>query len=152
MAELAAMCEKAGFVKVKTYIASGNVVFLSKLSEAKVKALLEKALEAYAGKPIGVMVRTADEMTAVLAENPFPNAATNSTVAIFLDHPPAADTLDRISGRQDELLALGLRELYVHYGSGMGTTKLKIPAAKLGTARNLNTVAKLAAMASALRQ
>ena len=55
-------------------------------------------------------------------------------------------------GRQDELLALGLREIYVHYGSGMGTTKLKIPAAKLGTARNLNTVAKLAAMASALRQ
>ena len=35
MAELAAMCEKAGFVKVKTYIASGNVVFLSKLSRSE---------------------------------------------------------------------------------------------------------------------
>ena len=150
MTELTAMCEKAGFLKVKTYIASGNVVFQSKLAEAKVKSVLEKALEAYAGKPVGVMVRTASEMTAVLAANPFPDAAPNSTVAIFLDEAPAVGALDKISGRQEEKLALGQREVYVHYGAGMGTSKLKIPAAKHGTARNLNTVAKLAAMAAAL--
>jgi uncharacterized protein (DUF1697 family) len=150
MTELTAMCETAGFLKVKTYIASGNVVFQSKLSEAKVKATLEKTLEAYAGKPVGVMVRTASEMAAILAANPFPDAATNSTVAIFLDAAPPKDALDKISGQQDEKLALGLREVYVHYGAGMGTSKLKIPVAKQGTARNLNTVAKLAAMAGAL--
>jgi uncharacterized protein (DUF1697 family) len=150
MTELAAMCELAGFAKVKTYIASGNVVFLSKLSEAKVKAALEKALAAYAGKPVGVMVRTADEMHAVHAANPFADRPNNSTVAIFLDDAPPPDALDRITGRQDEILALGLREIYVHYGPGMGTSKLKIPAAKNGTARNMNTIAKLAAMAAAL--
>ena len=58
MSELEAMCETAGFEKVKTYIASGNVVFTSGMSEAEVKAALEKALPAYAGKPVGVMVRT----------------------------------------------------------------------------------------------
>jgi uncharacterized protein (DUF1697 family) len=40
-------------------------------------------------------------------------------------------------------VALGTREIYVHYGAGMGRSKLKIPAAKLGTSRNMNTVAKL---------
>jgi uncharacterized protein (DUF1697 family) len=38
----------------------------------------------------------------------------------------------------------------VNYGDGMGTSKLKIPAAKTGTARNMNTIAKLAAMAAAI--
>jgi uncharacterized protein (DUF1697 family) len=46
---------------------------------------------------------------------------------------------------------LGRREIYVRYGSGMGTSKLKIPAAKTGTARNMNTIAKLAEMAAAPR-
>ena len=45
---------------------------------------------------------------------------------------------------------MGVREIYVHYGDGMADSKLKIPAAKTGTARNLNTVAKLAEMAAAL--
>jgi uncharacterized protein (DUF1697 family) len=36
----------------------------------------------------------------------------------------------------------------VHYGDGMGTSKLVLPAAKTGTARNMNTVATLAKMAA----
>jgi uncharacterized protein (DUF1697 family) len=152
MTELQAMCAKIGFLKVKTYIASGNVVFASKLSEAKVKAALEASLAAYAGKPVGVMVRTAAEMAAVLAANPFPGAAPNRTVAIFLDAKPAADALKNISGQKDEEVRLGVREVYVHYGEGMGTSKLKIPAAKSGTARNMNTVAKLAQMARELTE
>ena len=47
-------------------------------------------------------------------------------------------------------MALGTREIFVHYGAGMGTSKLRIPAAKAGTARNMNTVAKLAEMAAVL--
>jgi uncharacterized protein (DUF1697 family) len=148
MSELKAMCEAAGFKAVRTYIASGNVVFESDLPEAKVKAALEAALHAYAGKPVGAMVRTGAEMAQVLKANPFPHAATNRTVAIFLDHAPPADALDHISGKQTEELALGTREIYVHYGDGMAHTKLKIPAAKTGTARNMNTVAKLAEMAA----
>ena len=67
MSELKAMCEALGFEGVRTYIASGNVVFTSRKSEAAVKKALEARLEAYAGKPVGVMVRTAAEMQAVLA-------------------------------------------------------------------------------------
>jgi hypothetical protein len=40
-----------------------------------------------------------------------------------------------------------VREIYVHYPDGIGRSKLRIPAAREG-ARNMATVAKLAAMAA----
>jgi uncharacterized protein (DUF1697 family) len=88
MTDLKAMCGDAGFAKVQTYIASGNVVFESKASPRKVKCELEASLLAYAGKPMGVVVRTASEMAAVLKANPFSKAAPSRTVAIFLDDAP----------------------------------------------------------------
>jgi len=147
MTELVSMCESSGFVNPRTYIASGNVVFESKLPEAAVKAKLEKCLASYAGKPVEVMVRTGAEMSAVLAKNPFKSRPPNQTVAIFLDDRPPKDALKTMSGKGTEEVALGAREIYVHYGEGMGRSKLKIPAAKKGTARNMNTVAKLAGWA-----
>ena len=102
------------------------------------------------GEPDGlVLVRTAAEMAAVLAANPFPNAPGNRVVAIFLGDAPPADALEHASGRKGEALALGRREIYVHYGEGMADSRLRIPAARTGTARNINTIARLAAMASA---
>jgi uncharacterized protein (DUF1697 family) len=127
MPELAAMCRAAGFARVRTYIASGNVVLASNLDEAAVKAAIEAPVAAYVGKPVGVLVRT---------------------VAIFLDHAPAANALDHLRHRTSETVALGAREIYVAYGDTMGSSKLVIPAAEAGTARNMNTVAKLAKMAA----
>jgi uncharacterized protein (DUF1697 family) len=148
MADFKAICERAGCAKVRTYIASGNAVFESKRPESEVKAALEVRLEEYAGKPMRVLVRTRAEMAAVLKANPFPKAAPNRTVAIFLDEPPPADALEHIAGRNGEEVGLGRREIYVHYGERMAGSKLKIPAAKTGTARNMNTVAKLIELAN----
>ena len=150
MSELKAMCEDLGFKSAKTYIASGNVVFKSSKSEAAIKTALEKRLEAYAGKPVGVLVRNAAEIAQVAADNPFAKLAPNRTVAIFLDRAPTADALKDVRGQKDEKIKLGRREIYVHYGEGMGSSKLVIPAAKTGTARNMNTVATLARMAAEL--
>ena len=150
MSDLKALCEDAGFEAVRTYIASGNVVFETSRTEAQVKAALETALHGYAGKPVGVCVRTAAEIAGVRDDDPFPEGPRNRTVAIFLDAPPPPDALDHAVGVQGEQMALGLREIYVLYDEGMGQSKLRIPAAKTGTARNLNTVAKLAAMAAEL--
>jgi uncharacterized protein (DUF1697 family) len=151
MTELKAMCEAAGFVSVRTYIASGNVVFQSTKTEAQVKAALEAALMAYAGKPVGVLVRTAAEMAAVLAHNPFSKMPGNRTVAYFLDSKPSADALQTVTNQTSEQLLLGVREIYAYYADGIGDSKLKIPAAKNGTARNMNTIAKLSEMAASLR-
>jgi uncharacterized protein (DUF1697 family) len=148
MSELKAICEKLGFSSVRTYIASGNVVFASRKSEGAIKRELEKALADYAGKAVGVMVRSAAEMAQVAADNPFPKLAPNRTMAIFLDAKPPKDTLALVRGQKDEKIKLGQREIYVHYGEGMGTSKLVLPAARSGTARNMNTVAVLAKMAA----
>lgn len=150
MTELKAMCEAEGFEAVKTYIASGNVVFTSRLKEKAVKAALEARLAEYAGKPVGVMVRTAAEMAAVLTANPFPEAPGNRVVAIFLDDAPPKGTLADVRHQANEEIGLGKREVYVRYDDGMASSKLVIPATKAGTARNINTVAKLAEMAAGL--
>lgn len=149
MTELKKMCDEIGFANAKTYIASGNVVFQSALSEARVKAALEKALATYAGAPVQVLVRTAKEMEVVLQANPFPDAEPNRTLAIFLDEAPAAADIEDVKGKKDEELALGKREIYVHYGQGMGQSKLTLRASSRGTGRNMNTIAKLVEMAQA---
>lgn len=46
------------------------------------------------------------------------------------------------------MIRLSAREIFVYYPGGMGHSKLRIPAAKTGTARNMNTVARLAEMAA----
>jgi uncharacterized protein (DUF1697 family) len=150
MSDLKAMCVASGFSGVRTYIASGNVVFTSSKSEAAVKKALEAKLEAYAGKPVGVLVRSAAEMQTVLAGNPFPKAPANRVVAVFLDSPPPKDTLAAARGQKDEAISLGKREIYIHFGEGMAKSKLVVPAAKTGTARNMNTIATLAKMAADL--
>jgi uncharacterized protein (DUF1697 family) len=150
MSELKVMCETLGFAKVQTYIASGNVLFESRKSEASVKKTLAAALEKYAGKPVGVLVRTPAELAKVVEGNPFPREPTKWTVAIFLDEAPPADTLKTMRGANGEVVKLGKREIYVHYGSGMASSKLRIPAAGAGTARNMNTIAKLAELGAKL--
>jgi uncharacterized protein (DUF1697 family) len=149
MADLKRLCEKAGFRRVRTYIASGNVVAERDGSESQARAALEAELRAYAGMPVGVLVRTAAEMAEVAAANPFPDRSASRTVAIFLDRAPAQDALREVKGQANEELRLGAREIYVHYPDGIGRSKLVIPAARDGTARNMNTVARLAAMAAA---
>lgn len=148
MAGLKSLCEGAGFTAVRTYIASGNVVFRSRLGEAGVKAQLEAGLKAYGGKPIGVIVRTGAEIAAVLDGNPFAGRPADRTVALFLDEAAPADAIAAATHRESEEIVTGEREIYLFYPAGIGQSKLVLPAMKRGTARNMNTVAKLAALAA----
>lgn len=150
MSDLRRIGEEAGLAKVRTFIASGNLVFESDLDEAGVKQILEARLEAFMGRSVPVLVRTAAEMADVARQNPFPDAKPNWTVAIFLDRPPPVDAAETVSGGEGEKVALGKREIYVAYGAGMGRSKLRIPAAANGTARNMNSVRKLAEIAGKL--
>ena len=73
MSDLKRLCEKAGFRNVRTYIASGNVVADRDGSETEARAAIEAELRTYAGKPVGVIVRTAAEMAKVVANTPSPS-------------------------------------------------------------------------------
>ncbi len=148
MSDLREMCNELGLADVQSYIASGNLAFSSDESKVFVKTALEEKLRDYVGKDVGVFVRTASELRAILDKNPFPDRDPKYTVAIFLDRKPPKDALDQATGRNDEDMQLGDREIYVHFGSGMGRSKLKIPAAKEGTARNMNTIRKMVTLSS----
>jgi uncharacterized protein (DUF1697 family) len=147
MAELKAIAEDLGLGSPRTFIASGNLLFTSSKGEAALRKLLEQRIGEHMGADVPVMLRTAEEMAQVAAVNPFPDQPANKVYAIFLNEPPPGDTICEAKNVAGEKIALGRREIYVAYPAGMGTSKLKIPAAGPGTARNMNTVAKLAALA-----
>ena len=150
MTELRKLCATAGFGDVATYIQSGNVVFTSKRGEASVKKLLEAALAEQLGKPCAVLVRTAGELRELLDANPFPKAAPNRLLVLFLDEEPSAAKLkDVVAAGGEELRVCG-RHVLVHFPNGMGQSKLKLPFRDVGTGRNLNTVRKLLAMLEAM--
>ncbi len=150
MTDLARLCEGEGFACVKTYIASGNVVFTSTMKEAVVRDALEGALARHTGRPVPVLVRSAAELEATVAANPFPGIAGNRLLVFFLPDSPPKNVLAGVVAPDGEELAVRGRELYVHYPNGMGRSKLKVPLWNVGTSRNLNTVVKLAAMTRAL--
>lgn len=146
MADLRSLAEAAGLSEVRTYIQSGNLVFSSVKTPSAVKSVLEEELGGYAKKPVGVVIRTSQEMQAVLEANPFPDAEPSKVGVLFLDKPLSPNEIDTAKGRENEEIELGDRELFIHYPSGMGRTKLRLSAMSEGTARNINTVGKLVKM------
>ena len=148
MADLRQLAEAAGFAAVRTYIQSGNLVFSTGKTPVEAKSALEARLATYADAPVPVILRTAQQMTAVLDANPFPDAERSKVGVLFLDGPPPPDAITTAKGRGDEEIALGEREIYVHYPSGMGRSKLRLAAMATGTVRNINTVSTLVKMAT----
>ena len=144
MDELKRVAGELGLESPKTFIASGNLLFTSGEGEAAVKKALEKALTEHMGKPVDVIVRTAKEMGEAVKANPFAKELGNRVAAIFFDEAPGDDAIKSAKNVANERLAPGKREIYVHYPDGQGRSKLKLGTKAPGTARNMNTVAKLA--------
>jgi uncharacterized protein (DUF1697 family) len=147
MDDLKSIATKLGLRSPRTFIASGNLLFTSGKSEAALKRELEAALTDHMGKTVEVMVRTDAEMRDVLAANPFADEPGNRVAAIFFDRAPAAAAIAAAKNIADERLALGTREIYVHYPGGMGNSKFRLGDNTPGTARNMNTVARLTELA-----
>lgn len=146
MKELKNIANELGLGAARTFIASGNLLFTSDEAEDMLSRKLEKAIGEHMKAEVPVMVRNGAEMQGVAAANPFRDIPNNLVMAIFLSDAPPADTLEKISGAADEKVALGKREIYAAYPGGSGRSKLRIPAAAGGTARNMNSVAKMAAI------
>jgi uncharacterized protein (DUF1697 family) len=147
MKDLTAICTGLGFERVRTYIQSGNVVFERDLSEKTIRTRLEKALTEKLGKQADVIVRTASELRSVLKDNPFPHAEPAKVGVYFQSDRVNKSLLNKVVAPGGEEVQLGKREIYIHFPSGMGRSKLKLPAG-VGTVRNINTVAKLVEIAT----
>ncbi|HUX45789.1 MAG TPA: DUF1697 domain-containing protein [Terracidiphilus sp.] len=159
MADLRKLLAGLGFVNVETYIQSGNAVFDATISAPSVHRALAAALEARMGKPVGVLLRTHQQLTRTIAANPYPAeaAADGARVhAVFLSAPaPASATaeLARVVAanpkRRDRFHLHG-DMLYLHLPEGAADTKFTpalmnraLGPAIQSTARNWNTVLKL---------
>ena len=146
MSELKRIGEECGFGHVRTFIASGNLLFESELGEDDVTRKIEAKLEAFLGKRVPVFVRTAAELAETAAANPFTDDKLSRVMAHFIAEKPNQAMLDAARDVAGERMALGPRAIYVSYGEGIGKTRLKLPAVKHGTARNMNSVAKIAGL------
>lgn len=144
MSELKRMGEECGFSQVRTFIASGNLLLVSDLPEGKVEALVTRKVADYFGKAVPVFVRSAAQMKALAEGNPFTDDKPSRVMAHVIARPATQDMLDGAKNVDGERMALGPRAIYVSYGEGIGKSKLQLPAVAQGTARNMNSVAKMA--------
>jgi uncharacterized protein (DUF1697 family) len=154
MAGVKSAFEELGLQNVRTHLQSGNVVFQS---DSKDRVRLGKDLEAALGIEAKIILRTAAELRKAIAANPLPEDAEREPshfIVTFLSAKPTAAAMkalrDGYSG-PEKMELLGA-ELYIHYGDGMGRSKLTnaLIERKLGvsgTARNWNTVTRLMEMA-----
>jgi uncharacterized protein (DUF1697 family) len=159
MAALREMAEGLGFTKVRTLLQSGNLVFDSDDGDAEA---LEHRLEAGAKKALGldtdIIVRTADDISEAINANPYPEAGRDDPgrlLVVFLKAAPREGALDalRASIKGTETVEARGRHLYAVYPDGQGRSKLTMQLIEKhlgtrGTARNWNTVRKLAEMTS----
>ncbi len=146
MATLQQLFIDAGFETPRTYIQSGNVVFGASVGEKAIRPRLEAALQRVIGKAPEVFLRTGEELQAVLVANPFAALAPSRVLVTFMHEAPAKDWREQVRGLRDEQLAAGKREIYAYFPVGAGQSKLKLPS--IGTARNMNTVARLSELAT----
>lgn len=146
MARLRAAAERAGLGEVRSYIASGNLVFDGPDDVAEARRVLTGAITGEFGWCPGLLLRSGAELAAVLARNPFAEAEGNKVLVLFVDGDISTKGLRH---QTDEQIEPGEREIFILFPSGMGRSRLVIPSAKNSTGRNMNTVAKLAGMAAA---
>jgi uncharacterized protein (DUF1697 family) len=154
MADLLALVTDLGHTSVETYVQSGNVVFQSRSrSTAALAAGIERAIAETLGLTVAVVVRSGPELAAIVAGLPFGDRGADDRqlhVAFLSDEPDPGATaaLDASALAPDELRIAG-RDVYLHYPSGAGRSKLSNAFLErslgvVSTSRNWRTVNALA--------
>ena len=157
MAEFRKLLEGLGFKNVQTYIQSGNAVFDATGPARKVCAAIVAGLEKLMGARVDVMIRTHDDLTRLIAANPFAQEAAEdgARVAVsFLAGPASAAAAPAFQAIADKYpqhrnrYHLAGEHIYFHFPAGFAENKFAGKALERaigfpGTARNWNTVLKL---------
>ncbi|MBL6852998.1 MAG: DUF1697 domain-containing protein [Alphaproteobacteria bacterium] len=157
MADLRAMAEKIGLKNARTLLASGNLVFDA---GARTPAASEKLLESACAKTFGlktdIYVRSHAELKTIIARNPFEKEAEDDPshlVVLFMRDAPGAKAFGALQNwiKGSEQVRGDGNHAYIVYPDGIGMSKLTPGVIErhlgcAGTARNWNTVGKLAAL------
>lgn len=155
MADLREVATGLGLADVRTYLQSGNLLFTAGGPATSLAGELERAIAEAFGVDTTVILRSAGELAAAAAANPFPQVVAEPTKlhVAFLAGTPADERvagLDRQRFLPDTFEIHG-REVYIHYPDGAGRSKLGLNHFERGlatraTARNWKTVTNLLAM------
>lgn len=157
MARLRDALTAAGLKEVATVLQSGNVVFRSRKSADAVAKVVGTTIEETFGLQTGVVIRSAAELAAVAATNPFleaePDRDPKTLHVAFLSARPtaaAAATLDPDRSPPAAFAVHG-REVYLSYPDGSGRSRLTLDYLEktlgvTGTSRNWRTVRRLATL------
>lgn len=158
MAELKTCLEAAGFADMKTVVASGNVRLAAEGSEQEIKQRLEAAIEVQFSFKVGVVLRSEDELVAMLDKHPFgtldPKADLTRHVLLFDKALPAGLNISDLPGNT-EILRIDRRELYIaaykqpngryteHVEDVLKPLYAVLGKGNLDTMRNWNTIEKI---------
>jgi uncharacterized protein (DUF1697 family) len=153
---LKSMLGSAGLEDTHTFLQSGNVIVTPPAGGApKLIEIIEGVIQDELGLKIRVLVRTRGELAKVVEANPFEGPDVDPTMlhAVFLESKPAPDRLELLDPDRsptDRFVVSG-REIYVHYPGGSGRSRFNLSYIEkqlgiAGTARNWNTVTRLASM------
>ena len=155
MKELTALLEGLGAKRVKTYIQSGNVVLAHEETDGeRLAGSIRVAVQESNGFEPQVLLLSAGELEAAMANNPFPEAKADARMLHvgFLAETPAAPDLEGLERlrKESERFVLDGRFFYLHAPEGIGRSKLAAGAEQLlgvaMTDRNWRTVTKLREM------
>jgi uncharacterized protein (DUF1697 family) len=157
MADLRGLAADMGFEHVETVLQSGNLAFDGRpTAGSRLESLMEKALAKRLGLEIAFFVRTGKEVEAIVSGNPFTDEAKSDPAHLVVACVKTAPNRSQVKALEEaivgrEVFRVSGREMYIVYPDGIGPSRLTtaVIERKLGTqvtARNWNTVLKLAAL------
>jgi uncharacterized protein (DUF1697 family) len=155
MADLRELLTARGYDDVQTYLQSGNAVVSSDRPPADVERDVSAAIASALGHEVDVVVRTGEEIAAVVADDPFADVRDDHRFhqALFLAGEPDAEAIARLreTDFSPERLVVRPGVLHAWCPEGVNDSPLLKALTKIrtsATARNWRTVEKLAELAA----
>ncbi|WP_019230107.1 DUF1697 domain-containing protein [Sedimentibacter sp. B4] len=164
MADLKRVFESIGLCEVKTYIQSGNVLFISSETEEFLCNKIEHEIEAVFSIPVKVILRTSMELEQIISNCPFSKdevteaetlSEVESLYVALLTHNPLKENIECIDvyrSESDKYHIVG-RNIYLLFHHSIRNSKLANNLNKLNvpiTVRNWKTLSKLSALAKSM--
>lgn len=151
MAELRELLSNSGFLNVKTYIQSGNVVFQStETNSFKIEHDISRAIKDHFGFDVPVLVRTPEQIKVILNHCPFTEDDMQKSYFMLLDTIPDEELVKIASQKvyDNEYYHIINDCIYFYCPAGYGKAKFNMSyfEKKLqanATSRNYKTVTKL---------
>ena len=149
MEKLRGMAAKLGLQQVKSYIASGNLVYQSDAGIRDQETMLEQAFEKTFGKRVDIIVKSRSHWTSLMLDNPYRGLSGDDGSRVFVKimreplHPKLLQPVKPLLTMGERLICIAGNPWYYVPKSAQGTRlhgRISDTKLGVGTSRNWNTV------------